>query len=111
MLRPRFSLRTLLLAIVLLGCFFGATAFWYQSQKADWQRQIELGNKLQQFEGATLGWKRTVPAWLNWLGKSKDFERISSVHSWQPESISEFAAPSVRWLVCFAFHVSILVHF
>jgi hypothetical protein len=88
MLRPRFSLKSLLIAVVLLGFLFGGAALWYRTQKAALQQQLELGNQLQ-LEGATLEWERWVPAWLYWLGDSKSFRQISGVHLWQPETISD----------------------
>ena len=55
---PRFRLRTLFIAITAICLLFGSVAIWYRVQDAEYQRQIELSNKLQE-EGATIGWQRT----------------------------------------------------
>lgn len=88
MQRPRFSLRALLIAFMAICVLFGAAALWYRAQKAEFQQQMELGDKLQR-EGASLGWQPRMPKWLNWLGDSKKFRRIDVVNGWQPESISD----------------------
>jgi len=57
-------------------------------QKAEYQQQLVLGDKLQR-EGASLGWEKRTPNWLHWLGDTKNFRRINGVYGWQPESISK----------------------
>ena len=73
MQRPRFSLRTLLIAFMAICVLFGAAGLWYRAQRAEFQKQMELGDKLQQ-EGASLGWQARMPEWLNWLGDSKNIQ-------------------------------------
>jgi len=74
---PRFSLRTLLIAVTIICVVLAAGIFWYRSQEAEYRRQLQVCERLKEF--GEVQWGQQTPSWLKWLGDLKAFERITRV--------------------------------
>jgi hypothetical protein len=60
---PRFRLRTLSVAITVLGVVTGLGSFWYRSQRAEYDQQNEVAKAMKR-NGAIAFWRSTSPKWL-----------------------------------------------
>ena len=79
MKRPR--MRTLLVSLAALCVAVAVALLWYQSQLAEYRREIEFSKQLNEF-GCQVGWNTELPHWLSWINDSKipePFKRIAEV--------------------------------
>ncbi len=76
--RPRFSLRTLIVSVMLICVLLGAGMCWYREQVAEYHRQMEVAERLKA-NGADVKWEQQTPSCLKWAGDCKAWQRITGI--------------------------------
>jgi len=80
-LRPRFSLRTLLIAFLVICVVSGTVATWYRLAAAEHVRQLKVARRVEDLNGYVT-WETERPWWARSAGKgsiSDEFQRITGV--------------------------------
>ncbi|HTQ38230.1 MAG TPA: hypothetical protein VMJ32_04345 [Pirellulales bacterium] len=73
-----FGLRTLLIAVTVVGVLLAAGTVWYHAQENEYVRQQAIAQRLESC-GAQVTWEQHRPACLGWIGSPSTFKRVATV--------------------------------
>ena len=88
--RPRFSLRTLFVALTVTCVLLSSGLLWFRIQQAAYRRQSKIAERIEKLNGS-VRWESDTPASLKWIGEIEACKHIASVSSGFQEPVMAVA--------------------